>query len=378
MAGSEDLATYLQTGIHAVQTTPLFSRRGELIGMISTHWKQPHQPSERDLRLLDILARQAADLIERKKAEQALRESEERFRMLADNMAQLAWTCDQLGNVTWYNQRWLDYTGLSFEEMKDWGWIRCHHPDHVDRVVASVTRSRETGEIWEDTFPLCGKDGQYRWFLSRAYPIRDERGEIVRWFGTNTDITAQREAEQQAQEASRAKDKFLAVLSHELRTPLTPVLMTAAVLETREDLPPDVRDDLAMIHRNVELQSRLIDDLLDLSRITSGKLRLSFDTQSINELVRRACDTCRPNLQQHGIELYCDLAAHALDVAGDAGRLQQVFWNLLNNAAKFTHHGGQVFVRTEDIIGGAGRRPGARDGARHRHRHRPRKHQANL
>ena len=201
MTGSEDRAMYLQTGIRACQTTPLLSRSGKVLGMISTHWRQPHEPSERDLRVLDILARQAADLIERKHAADALRDEEERFRMLADNMSQLAWTCDLLGNVTWYNERWYDYTGTTFEEMKDWGWEKVQHPDHLERVVRSVMHSRESGEIWEDTFPLRSKSGEYRWFLSRAIPIRNKAGRVVRWFGTNTDITNQREAEQQLQHA---------------------------------------------------------------------------------------------------------------------------------------------------------------------------------
>lgn len=201
MTGSEDREVYLQTGIHACQTTPLLSRSGKILGMVSTHWRQPHKPSERDLRVFDILARQAADLIDRNKAAHALHEEEERFRMLADNMSQLAWTCDLLGNVTWYNQRWYDYTGTTFEEMKDWGWKMVQHPDHLDRVVERVLHSRETGEIWEDTFPLRSKSGEYRWFLSRAVPIQDKTGKVIRWFGTNTDITNQREAEQLLQQA---------------------------------------------------------------------------------------------------------------------------------------------------------------------------------
>src|SRR5262245_51275182 len=169
---------------------------------------------------------------------EALRRSEERFRMLADNMSQLAWTCDLLGNVTWYNQRWLDYTGLTFEDMKGWGWSKVQHPDHVARVVARVERSAETGEPWEDTFPLRGKDGTYRWFLSRALPIHDEHGQLAQWFGTNTDITEQILAEEQVArqaaelrvlnerllELDRAKTLFFSNVSHEFRTPLTLLL----------------------------------------------------------------------------------------------------------------------------------------------------------
>ena len=128
-------------------------------------------------------------------SEKALRESEAGFRELADNISQLAWTADATGSIYWYNKRWHDYTGTNLEEMQGWGWQKVHHPEHVERVVHRIRQSFESGTPWEDTFPLRGRDGRYRWFLSRALPIRNETGDVVRWFGTNTDVTEQIEAE---------------------------------------------------------------------------------------------------------------------------------------------------------------------------------------
>ena len=161
--------------------------------------------------------------------------------MVADNIHQFAWTADAEGWIYWYNQRWYDYTGTTLEEMQGWGWKQVHHPDHVDRVVARIQHSWNTGEPWEDTFPLRGKDGQYRWFLSRALPIRDSDGKVLRWFGTNTDITEHRELEQRIQvqaaqlaTESRRKDEFLAMLGHELRNPLAPIRSAVHLLKLRE------------------------------------------------------------------------------------------------------------------------------------------------
>lgn len=138
--------------------------------------------------------RDATEIVE---AQRRLESSERRFRMLADNISQFAWIARRDGRIVWYNERWYDYTGTSPEEMEGWGWQAVHHPDHVERVAARLRRCFETGEEWEDIFPLRGADGKYRWFLSRAMPIRDEAGNITDWFGTNTDITEQREQAEQ-------------------------------------------------------------------------------------------------------------------------------------------------------------------------------------
>ncbi|BBC72387.1 histidine kinase [Altererythrobacter sp. B11] len=140
------------------------------------------------------IARDAGPVLE---GQRRLRESEERFRMLADNINQFAWIARPDGYITWYNQRWYDYTGTTLDQVQGSGWRCVHHPDHVDRVEQHFMDSLAEGTEWEDTFPLRSAEGEYRWFLSRAMPIRNDRGEVVSWFGTNTDITEQREQAEQ-------------------------------------------------------------------------------------------------------------------------------------------------------------------------------------
>ena len=154
------------------------------------------------------------------------------------------------------------------------------------------------------------------------------------------------EARDAAEAANRAKDHFLAALSHELRTPLTPVLMAAAARQLDPDVPEQIRNDLVMIQRNVELETKLIDDLLDLSRITSGKLHLRLETVLLNDAVRDVCEICRTQILEKGIRLHCDLDEQIGGVTADTSRLHQVLWNVLKNAAKFTPERGEIWIST--------------------------------
>lgn len=138
----------------------------------------------------------AHDLTDEKRLLRQIEETEDRFRLLADNIAQLAWIAEKDGSIFWYNKRWFDFTGTTLEEMSGWGWQGVHHPDHIERVNERWRHHIDSGDEWADTFPLRGADGEFRWFLSRALPIRGEQGETLFWFGTNTDVTEMRDAEQ--------------------------------------------------------------------------------------------------------------------------------------------------------------------------------------
>ncbi|MDQ3029593.1 MAG: ATP-binding protein, partial [Actinomycetota bacterium] len=207
------------------------------------------------------------------------------------------------------------------------------------------------------TFELTS-DGHV--FQAHVEPLHNDDADIVGVIGVALDITDRQRSEQRLQEAkaqaersraeaeraTQARDQFLATLSHELRTPLTPAVMTVAALAGRMDLPDDVRDDLELARRNIELEARLIDDLLDLTRIAAGKLRLDRRPADAHDVLRDAARVCRADAEERHVKVTLELAATRHHVLGDPARLQQVFWNLLKNAIKFTPPGGRIDVRT--------------------------------
>ncbi|MCK6548191.1 PAS domain S-box protein [Myxococcota bacterium] len=272
-------------------------------------------------------------------AKAALRESEARFRALADNMSQLAWMADERGDIFWYNQRWFEYTGRPLEEMKGWGWRDVHHPDHVARVVEKFSRHVESGDPWEDTFPLRSRDGHYRWFLSRAVPIRDDRGRVTRWFGTNTDITAQIEAEEALRAAVAHRDEFLSVAAHELRTPLTALSLQLEGIRRilAKEVEPAGGRATARLDTAIRQSDRLgalIESLLNVSRIAAGHFRLEAERFDLGALVHEVVERVADLAVRAGCALRFERSGD-LEGTWDRSRLDQVVMNLLTNAIKY-------------------------------------------
>ena len=292
------------------------------------------------------------DITERKESEAALRASEERFRLLSDSVSSLVWVCDDRGTAAYVNRGWQEYAGKIDDDRLSDFWLVIIHPEDLPSYLAKWQSSVATGAPFEAEARFRRHDGSYRWFMARSARTLSRSGPI--WVGTATDIddlkttaAALQSAKEAAEEAAHAKDRFLAVLSHELRTPLTPALAVSQVLERRTDLPGDVRDSIGLIRRNVELEALLVDDLLDLTKIARGMIELRPQTVDVHEIVRQVIDVCRSDLNGRRQNLAIELHADEHHADADSARLQQVFWNLLKNAIKFTPVGGAIGVRSE-------------------------------
>ncbi len=293
----------------------------------------------------------AADITLRRQAADALRESEARLRQLANTIPNLAWMANADGWITWYNDRWYEYTGTVPADMEGWGWQQVHDPATLPQVMERWQASISTGQPFEMTFPLLGKDGVFRPFFTRVAPLRDATGTITQWFGTNTDVSPLKKAEDELRRADRRKDEFLAMLAHELRNPLAPIRNAAELLRRSGSAEPRVAQASDIIARQVGHMSGLLNDLLDVSRITRGLVTLDRERLDMADIVAAAVEQVRPLIEARRHELVLDLADCAAPVLASRLRLIQVIANLLDNAAKYSAPGGGIRVELRVAAG---------------------------
>ncbi|TXN04905.1 PAS domain S-box protein [Methylobacterium sp. WL64] len=271
------------------------------------------------------------------------------FRNLADTLPQMAWIADADGDIFWYNRRWYDYTGTTIDSMKGWGWKAVHHPDHVDRVVERISHAFKAGEPWNDTFPLRSATGEYRWFLSLANPFRDADGRVIRWYGTNTDITDRKRMEgrlaRHAVDLRRTNEEleqFAYVASHDLKAPLRGIENLVGWIEEdlEGSLTGDVQTNMDLLKSRVQRLESLLDDLLAYSR--AGRADVAFAQVDTKALVDELAVLVSP---PDGFEI---VAADDLPTVKAAkAPLTQAFQNLIGNAIKHHDRPGEGHVRVD-------------------------------
>ncbi len=329
---------------------PVIGKRG-VMGILAVYRQGP---DARDLargdELISAFADQAAialdnaERVRRVRDEEALRRSEQRLRALADSIPQLAWTARQDGYIDWYNRRWYEYTGTTPEQMVGWGWQSVHDPAALPVVLRRWKASIAAGAAFEMEFPLRGADGTFRRFLTRAFPLKDPEGNVEQWFGTNTDVTELVQAQEALREADRRKNEFLAILSHELRNPLAPIRNSIYLLERAAPGSAQAARSKEVIRRQTMHLTRLVDDLLDVTRISHGKIELRRTRVDLRDVVRKTTDDLRSLFEESEVELRVEHFVGPVWVDADPTRIIQVLGNLLQNAVKFTPPPGTVTV----------------------------------
>ena len=302
----------------------------------------------------------SSDISERKKAAEALHQNAELFSTLIAQAPMGTYVVDAQFRVHQVNAEALPVfaavqpvIGRDFREVLNvlWG------PEVGGRCADIFRLTLETGERYvsprfTEMRNDLGIEQTFEWQTQRvSFP--DGRYGVACYFNevTERELASDklREAKEIAEAANRSKDRFLAVLSHELRTPLTPVLMTVAALEHDPGLRRDVREEMSMIRRNIELETKLIDDLLDVSRIASGKLELRTEPLDLNGAVLHVCAMCRPQLLDQEIQLTLDLCEDVGFISADPARFEQVLWNVLKNAVKFTPLKGAIRIASKRL-----------------------------
>jgi PAS domain S-box-containing protein len=305
------------------------------------------------------------DLSSRDQAEEHLREatarlveSEARFRMMADLSPAVMWVTDDAGGVEFVNRGYLDFFGVTAERVRGANWQPLVHPDDLPPYLERFRRAAESRSEFRAVARVRRADGTWRWLSSWGAPRFSSAGTFQGYVGSSCDITPLKEAElaelharheadrgrQVAEDATRLKDQFLAAVSHELRTPLGAITGWASMLENVIGNERGLRSGIAAIQRNAAVLRRLVDDLLDTARITSGRMRIERAPVDLGEVIENALGAVQPAASAKGVDIRLEVEETARHIIGDPTRLQQVVWNLLANAVKFTPGSGLVEV----------------------------------
>ncbi|MCC6492047.1 MAG: PAS domain S-box protein [Pirellulales bacterium] len=284
------------------------------------------------------------DITQRLQSLEAVRQSEAVFRTLGETVPALLWMTDADGGPVYQNPAWRTYTGLTNDDVAQQGWTSIPHPDDLPWVTELWQQSLRSGEPFGLVFRCRRHDGEYRWFLGSSRPVKDATGAVLRWVGAAIDIDDQKRVHESLREADRRKDEFLATLAHELRNSLAPLRnsLDALLLAGRADA--STQQLYGAMTRQLHNLGRLVDDLLEVSRITSGNIELRHERLNVAEVVQLAVEMSRPKIDAAGHRLDLSLPPEAITVVADPVRLAQVVSNLLNNSARYTPHGGQVWL----------------------------------
>lgn len=306
----------------------------------------------------------ARDITIQKRAQEALQASDARFRVMADSAPVLIWMADTTRAFTWFNKTWREFTGRSMEDDLAFGWTQNVHAEDLEKCLGAFTDAFQKRQSFRVEHRLGRHDGQWRWVINHGAPLFEGTTQSFSgYIGSCIDITDFRQAQEQREDLLRAeraargeaerlghmKDEFLATLSHELRTPLNAILGWATLLRNVGPNSPDYLRGLDTIERNTRIQGQIVSDLLDMSRIISGKVQLDIQPLDLREVISAAIDSVRPSFEAKHLRLRTTLDARGGRIRGDANRLQQVFWNLLTNAVKFTPAQGKIAVILERV-----------------------------
>lgn len=294
----------------------------------------------------------SVDITERKNAELALAQSEERFRDMADGLPLIIWVHDEKGAQEFVNQTFCDYFGVTREEMKGGKWQILMHPDDSAQYVSAFEESVSAHTAFHAETRVRRAGGDWRWLESWGRPRFGSHGEFRGFVGTSADVTERKETAQRLEaseaalrESDRRKDEFLAALGHELRNPLAPIRNVAQLLRTKVGSDPTIALACDIVERQTNQLVRIVDDLLDVSRVTLGKVTLQQELLDLRDVLQDAMHTAQPLMREKSHQTVVSVPEEPLWVRGDRVRLSQVLGNLLANAARYTPRGGRITVR---------------------------------